>query len=44
MISQFQQPIFSGGFSDTSYIHDAQIVTYKGEDQNYFDKEIFWQQ
>ena len=41
-ISIPKQPIFSGGFSDTSYIHDAQIVTYKGEDQNYFDKEILF--
>mgnify|MGYP001156938344 FL=1 len=41
-ISIPKQPIFSGGFSDTSYIHDAQIITYKGEDQNYFEKEILF--
>jgi len=39
-ISIPEQPILRGGFSDTSYIHDAQIITYKGEDQNYFGKEI----
>ena len=41
-ISFPEQPILRGGFSDTSYIHDAQIITYKGEDQNYFEKEILF--
>ena len=35
-----EQPILRGGFSDTSYIHDAQIITYEGEDQNYLGREI----
>ena len=39
-ISVPEQPILIGGFSDTSYIHDAQIITYEGEDKNYFGKEI----
>ena len=39
-ISFPEQPILRGGFSDTSYIHDAQIITYEGEDQNYIDREI----
>ena len=42
MIFHFEQPILKGGFSDTSYIHDAQIITYKGEDQNYFGREILF--
>ena len=41
-ISFPEQPRLRGGFSDTSYIHDAQIITYKGEDQNYFEKEILF--
>ena len=39
-ISFPEQPILRGGFSDTSYIHDAQIITYEGEDQNYLGREI----
>ncbi|MDC3051154.1 choice-of-anchor B family protein [Bacteroidota bacterium] len=41
-ISVPEKPILKGGFSDTSYIHDAQIITYKGIDQNYFEREILF--
>tara|TARA_B100000963_G_scaffold62313_1_gene50369 strand:+ start:2056 stop:3363 length:1308 start_codon:yes stop_codon:yes gene_type:complete len=41
-ISVPENPILKGGFSDTSYIHDAQIITYKGIDQNYFEREILF--
>ncbi|MFK8061268.1 MAG: choice-of-anchor B family protein [Polaribacter sp.] len=30
----------AGGFADSSYSHDAQVVTYKGPDSDYTDKEI----
>ncbi|PWG05842.1 choice-of-anchor B family protein [Polaribacter aquimarinus] len=34
------KPTPAGGFADSSYSHDAQVVTYKGPDTDYTDKEI----
>ena len=34
------RPAAAGGFPDSSYSHDAQVVTYKGPDIDYLDKEI----
>ena len=33
-------PIIEGGFSEGGYSHDAQVITYKGPDTDYTDKEI----
>ena len=33
-------PVAAGGFSGGGYSHDAQVVTYKGPDTDYTDKEI----
>jgi choice-of-anchor B domain-containing protein len=32
---------FVGGYGGAGYSHDAQVVNYKGPDQDYFGKEIF---
>ncbi|MDT0558583.1 choice-of-anchor B family protein [Ichthyenterobacterium sp. W332] len=34
-------PMAAGGYSDDSYSHDAQVVTYNGPDSDYTGKEIF---
>lgn len=33
-------PVGEGGYSDNSYSHDAQVVTYNGPDSDYIGKEI----
>lgn len=33
-------PLAFGGFAEGTYSHDAQVVTYKGPDKDYTDKEI----
>lgn len=33
-------PVGEGGYSDNSYSHDAQVVTYNGPDTDYIGKEI----
>jgi len=35
-------PVFSQGFSEQGYSHDAQVVTYKGPDTEHTGKEIFF--
>ena len=35
------KPIFSGGFSEAGYTHDAQVVIYNGPDSDYTGKEIY---
>ena len=32
---------FVGGYADAGYSHDAQVVNYRGPDQDYVGKEIF---
>ena len=39
-INDPQNPVAAGGFSGGGYSHDAQVVTYKGPDTDYTDKEI----
>ncbi|MGB1284818.1 MAG: choice-of-anchor B family protein, partial [Polaribacter sp.] len=34
------KPKEAGGFAEETYSHDAQVVTYKGPDVDYTDKEI----
>lgn len=34
------KPTSAGGFAESAYSHDAQVVTYKGPDTDYSDKEI----
>ena len=34
------QPKEAGGYAEGNYSHDAQVVTYKGPDTDYADKEI----
>ena len=34
------KPIAAGGYAEGNYSHDAQVVTYKGPDTDYTDKEI----
>jgi len=33
-------PRFANGYADDAYSHDAQVITYKGPDTDYTDKEI----
>ena len=40
-ISDPENPIDLGGYSDEGYTHDAQVVTYNGPDTRYTGKEIF---
>jgi choice-of-anchor B domain-containing protein len=35
-------PIFSGGYSDGGYCHDAQVVVYDGPDSDYTGREIYF--
>ena len=35
-------PQFAGGFADSGYSHDAQIVTYTGPDTDHIGKELFF--
>ena len=35
-------PVFSEGFSEQGYSHDAQVVVYKGPDKEHDGKEIFF--
>ena len=35
-------PVFSQGFSEQGYSHDAQVVTYEGPDTEHTGKEIFF--
>jgi choice-of-anchor B domain-containing protein len=35
-------PVFSQGFSEQGYSHDAQVVTYEGPDTEHRGKEIFF--
>jgi len=35
-------PVVEGGFSAAGYSHDAQVVIYKGPDQDYQGKEIYF--
>ena len=34
------KPVAAGGYAEGNYSHDAQVVTYKGPDTDYTDKEI----
>ena len=34
-------PVFEGGYSQASYTHDAQVVTYNGPDPDYQGHEIY---
>tara|TARA_B110000116_G_scaffold253363_1_gene249974 strand:- start:3129 stop:4409 length:1281 start_codon:yes stop_codon:yes gene_type:complete len=40
-ISDPENPIWEGGYEANEYVHDAQIVTYKGPDNDYFGREIY---
>lgn len=40
-ISDPLNPVGLGGYSGSSYSHDAQVITYQGPDSNYQGKEIF---
>ncbi|MBC6997465.1 choice-of-anchor B family protein [Cytophaga sp. FL35] len=40
-VSDPKNPIGSGGYSESGYCHDAQVVTYQGPDSDYIGKEIF---
>lgn len=41
-ISTPKNPIFSSGYADEGYSHDAQVVIYNGPDNDYKGKEIFF--
>ena len=36
------QPVEVGGYADSSYTHDAQVVTYNGPDQDYTGRELLF--
>ena len=36
-----KNPIAAGGYSESGYSHDAQVVTYNGPDPDYTGKEIY---
>ncbi|MCX2718626.1 choice-of-anchor B family protein [Lentiprolixibacter aurantiacus] len=36
-----QNPLLAGGYGDSGYTHDAQVVTYNGPDPDYAGREIF---
>ena len=40
-ISNPEKPTIEGGFESKEYVHDAQIVNYRGPDERYFGKEIY---
>ena len=40
-ISNPLNPTAAGGFADSGYTHDAQVVTYNGPDSDYTGREIF---
>jgi choice-of-anchor B domain-containing protein len=40
-ISDPQNPVQAGGYADSGYTHDAQVVTYNGPDVDYTGREIF---
>ena len=40
-INDPKNPNVIGGYAEASYTHDAQIVNYKGPDQDHFGKEIY---
>ncbi len=39
-ISEPKKPTFAGCFSDDNYVHDSQVVIYRGPDTKYFGREI----
>jgi choice-of-anchor B domain-containing protein len=39
-ISNPENPVSLGGYSDEGYTHDAQVITYNGPDSDYTGKEI----
>ena len=40
-ISDPKNPALAGGYGDSGYTHDAQVVTYNGPDPDYTGREIF---
>ncbi len=40
-ISDPGNPVAAGGYGDSGYTHDAQVVTYNGPDADYAGREIF---
>jgi len=40
-ISNPLNPTFAGGYAETNYTHDSQVVTYTGPDADHTGKEIF---
>lgn len=40
-ISDPKNPVAAGGYGDSGYTHDAQVVTYNGPDADYSGREIF---
>lgn len=40
-ISDPLNPVLAGGYSASFYTHDAQVITYKGPDNDYTGQEIF---
>ena len=40
-ISDPKNPVAAGGYGDSGYTHDAQVVTYNGPDTDYAGREIF---
>jgi choice-of-anchor B domain-containing protein len=39
-ISDPLSPVLAGGYGESGYTHDAQIVNYKGPDTDYADREV----
>lgn len=39
-ISNPLEPVLAGGYGESGPTHDAQIVNYKGPDENYTDREV----
>lgn len=39
-ISDPSNPTLAGGYQESGYTHDAQIVMYKGPDDDYFNREV----
>lgn len=36
-----RNPIAAGGYAENGYSHDAQVITYKGPDSDYTNREIY---
>jgi len=36
-----KNPVAAGGYAESGYSHDAQVITYKGPDTDYTDQEIY---